>query len=314
MENINKKNSTFKTTIGGQALIEGIMMRGPSKISIAVRRPDGEIEVKTEETNSLDKKYKILTLPIIRGAYKLVESMIIGSKALTYSASFYDDTDKKKENFLDKKFKDKAEKIENAFALVVSFVIAILFFTVLPNFLASMFKNYISSTILLNLFEGLIRILIFLIYLSYTKKIADIKRVYMYHGAEHKSIHCYESREDLTVDNVMKFPRMHPRCGTSFIFMVLLISIVVLSFFGWPNPFMRIIIRIIALPLIAGISYEVNRIIGRSDLAIAKTLAYPGILIQKYFTVSEPDREQVEVALAALKEVLPRDGENDLWT
>lgn len=314
MENINKKNSTFKTTIGGQALIEGIMMRGPSKISIAVRRPDGEIEVKTEETNSLDKKYKILTLPIIRGAYKLVESMIIGSKALTYSASFYDDTDKKKENFLDKKFKDKAEKIENAFALVVSLVIAILFFTVLPNFLASMFKNYISSTILLNLFEGLIRILIFLIYLSYTKKIADIKRVYMYHGAEHKSIHCYESREDLTVDNVMKFSRMHPRCGTSFIFMVLLISIVVLSFFGWPNPFMRIIIRIIALPLIAGISYEVNRIIGRSDLAIAKILAYPGILIQKYFTVSEPDREQVEVALAALKEVLPRDGENDLWT
>ncbi|KXO17229.1 hypothetical protein HMPREF3189_00196 [Clostridiales bacterium KA00134] len=314
MENIDKKNSAFKTTIGGQALIEGIMMRGPSKISIAVRRPDGEIEVKTEETNSLDKKYKILTLPIIRGAYKLVESMIIGSKALTYSASFYDDTDKKKENFLDKKFKDKAEKIENAFALVVSFVIAILFFTVLPNFLASMFKNYISSTILLNLFEGLIRILIFLIYLSYTKKIADIKRVYMYHGAEHKSIHCYESREDLTVDNVMKFPRMHPRCGTSFIFMVLLISIVVLSFFGWPNPFMRIIIRIIALPLIAGISYEVNRIIGRSDLAIAKTLAYPGILIQKYFTVSEPDREQVEVAIAALKEVLPRDGENDLWT
>lgn len=314
MENIDKKNSAFKTTIGGQALIEGIMMRGPSKISIAVRRPDGEIEVKTEETNSLDKKYKILTLPIIRGAYKLVESMIIGSKALTYSASFYDDTDKKKENFLDKKFKDKAEKIENAFALIVSFVIAILFFTVLPNFLASMFKNYISSTILLNLFEGLIRILIFLIYLSYTKKIEDIKRVYMYHGAEHKSIHCYESREDLTVDNVMKFPRMHPRCGTSFIFMVLLISIVVLSFFGWPNPFMRIIIRIIALPLIAGISYEVNRIIGRSDLAIAKTLAYPGILIQKYFTVSEPDREQVEVALAALKEVLPRDGENDLWT
>lgn len=314
MENIDKKNSAFKTTIGGQALIEGIMMRGPSKISIAVRRPDGEIEVKTEETNSLDKKYKILTLPIIRGAYKLVESMIIGSKALTYSASFYDDTDKKKENFLDKKFKDKAEMIENAFALVVSFVIAILFFTVLPNFLASMFKNYISSTILLNLFEGLIRILIFLIYLSYTKKIADIKRVYMYHGAEHKSIHCYESREDLTVDNVMKFPRMHPRCGTSFIFMVLLISIVVISFFGWPNPFMRIIIRIIALPLIAGISYEVNRIIGRSDLAIAKTLAYPGILIQKYFTVSEPDREQVEVALAALKEVLPRDGENDLWT
>lgn len=302
--------SSFKTTIGGQALIEGIMMRGPEEISIAVRNPDNEIIIKNQEINSLEKKYKFLSLPIIRGAYRLIEAMVIGTKALTYSASFYDEEEV---GYLEKKYGEKGEKVATGLSVFASFIVAIVVFTLIPNLLATLIGKYVESTFVLNLIEGIVRIIIFLIYLEFTKKLEDIQRVFMYHGAEHKTIHCYENRLPLTVENVKKFPRMHPRCGTSFIFMVMVVSILVLSFFGWPNPVMRILIRILALPLIAGISYEINRVIGRSDSKIAKFFTKPGLFIQKHFTVLEPEDDQIEVAICALKEVIPKDGVSDLW-
>lgn len=306
----------FKTTIGGQALIEGVMMKGPSKTSVAVRKPNKEIELKVEQNSSLSDKYKILNLPIIRGAFKLIEAMVVGVKALTFSASFFEeeeDNKGKKDTISNKIFKDKAEDVEMFLTIVFSFAMAIVFFMALPSFAASFFKRYISNHIVLNLIEGLLRIIIFLVYLYYVTKIDDIKRVFEYHGAEHKSIHCYESGEELTVENVLKYPRMHPRCGTSFLFMVLIVSIFTLSFFGWPSPLMRVVTRILMFPVIAGISYEINRVIGKSDSKVCKVLSYPGIQIQRLATVREPDADQVEVAIAALKAVVPQEGESDQW-
>lgn len=301
MEKIYNKNS-FKTTIGGQALIEGVMMKGPSKTAMVVRKPDGQIQIKTENNRDLSKKYKILKLPIIRGAYRLIDAMVIGVRALNYSASFYDEEENKKSN-----------KLQEVGSVIFSLVIAILFFMILPSTLAGFFKKFINNSVILNLIEGLIRLIIFFTYLFFISKLEDIKRVFMYHGSEHRTIHCYEAKKELTVENVQSFPIVHPRCGTSFLFMVMIISILVLSFFGWPNILLRFITRILAFPLIAGISYEINCFIGKSDSRIAKVLSIPGLAIQKYFTVKEPTDDMVEVAISSLKEVLPKEGESDLW-
>lgn len=301
MEKIYNKNS-FKTTIGGQALIEGVMMKGPSKTAMVVRKPDGQIQIKTENNRDLSKKYKILKLPIIRGAYRLIDAMVIGVRALNYSASFYDEEENKKSN-----------KLQEVGSVIFSLVIAILFFMILPSTLAGFFKKFINNSVILNLIEGIIRLIIFFTYLFFISKLEDIKRVFMYHGSEHRTIHCYEAKKELTVENVQSFPIVHPRCGTSFLFMVMIISILVLSFFGWPNILLRFITRILAFPLIAGISYEINRFIGKSDSRIAKVLSIPGLAIQKYFTVKEPTDDMVEVAISSLKEVLPKEGESDLW-
>ncbi|WP_036739895.1 DUF1385 domain-containing protein [Peptoniphilus sp. BV3C26] len=301
MEKIYNKNS-FKTTIGGQALIEGVMMKGPSKTAMVVRKPDGQIQIKTENNRDLSKKYKILKLPIIRGAYRLIDAMVIGVRALNYSASFYDEEENKKSN-----------KLQEVGSVIFSLVIAILFFMILPSTLAGFFKKFINNSVILNLIEGLIRLIIFFTYLFFISKLEDIKRVFMYHGSEHRTIHCYEAKKELTVENVQSFPIVHPRCGTSFLFMVMIISILVLSFFGWPNLILRFFTRILAFPLIAGISYEINRFIGKSDSRIAKVLSIPGLAIQKYFTVKEPTDDMVEVAISSLKEVLPKEGESDLW-
>ena len=301
MEKIYNKNS-FKTTIGGQALIEGVMMKGPSKTAMAVRKPDGQIQIKRENNRDLSKKYKILKLPIIRGAYRLIDAMITGVRALNYSASFYEEENHNKSN-----------KVKEIGSVIFSLGVAILFFMILPSTLAGFFKKFINNSILLNLIEGLIRLIIFFTYLFFISKLEDIKRVFMYHGSEHRTIHCYEAKKELTVENVQSFPIVHPRCGTSFLFMVMIISILVLSFFGWPNLILRFFTRILAFPLIAGISYEINRIIGKSDSEIAKVLSIPGLAIQKYFTVKEPTDDMVEVGILSLKEVLPQAGESDLW-
>ncbi len=310
------KKEKFKTTIGGQALIEGVMMKGPSKIAIAVRKPNKEIELKVEKLKDLSDKYSVLKLPIIRGAFKLIDAMVTGVNALTYSASFWDDEEENKseDSFFNKMFGENSEKVSMALTVVFSFVIAALFFMILPSITAGFLKNIVKSTILLNLIEGLIRLVVFGIYLYYVSKLEDIRRVFEYHGSEHKSISCYEAGEELTVENVRKYPIVHPRCGTSFLFMVMMISIVVLSFFGWPDPLMRIVTRIVALPVIAGISYEVNRIIGKSDTKLCKILAKPGMKIQSLATVREPDDSMIEVAITSLKAVIPDEGETDLWT
>jgi uncharacterized protein YqhQ len=184
---------------------------------------------------------------------------------------------------------------------------------ILPNFITSLVKGNITNSVILNLVEGLIRIIVFLIYVVWVAKLDDVRRVFEYHGAEHKTIHCYEHGDDLTVENVKKYSILHPRCGTSFLFMVMIVSILVLSFFGWPNPVLRVVIRIVMFPVIAGISYEINRLIGKSDSSLAYYLSYPGLMIQKFATVKEPDDEQIEVAIKSLIAVIPEDREADQW-
>lgn len=311
----SKISPKHKTSIGGQALIEGVMMRGPKDVSIAVRKPNKEIELKVDKLNTLAMRHKILGLPFIRGVVGLVEALSIGTKALMYSAEFYEEEEQEstKETLTKKIFKDKAQDVEMFMALLVSIVLAIGIFMVLPSLITNFVKMRIENTILLNLVEGLIRIIIFLIYVIWISKLEDIRRVFEYHGAEHKSIHCYENEEELTVENVKKYPILHPRCGTSFLFMVMIISIFVLSFFGWPNPIKRVLIRIIMFPVIAGISYEINRLIGRSSSSFCYYLSFPGLMIQKLATVREPDAEQIEVAIRALEAVIPTNREEDKW-
>lgn len=315
MKKETEQNPKHKTSIGGQALIEGVMMRGPKSIATAVRKPDGEIELKIEDLNTLAMRYSFFKLPFIRGIVGIVESMIIGTKELMYSAEFYeeDEVDNQKESWTQRVFKDKANDVEMAFAVITSVVLSFGIFMILPNILTSFFSKIVDNHIILNLIEGIIRVIIFFIYVIWISKLDDIRRVFEYHGAEHKSIHCYENELELTVENVKKFPILHGRCGTSFLFMVMIVSIFVLSFFGWPNPLQRIIIRVLMFPVIAGISYEINRIIGRSSSKLCYVLSYPGLMIQKLATVREPDGEQIEVAIAALKAVMPENREEDKW-
>lgn len=314
------KNMKLKrTSIGGQALIEGVMMKGPDKTAIAVRKPDNDIELKVENNKSLSMKHKIFSLPFVRGMIGLIDALLIGTKALLYSAEFFEDEIPKDKNGNPKKtitqkiFKDKAQDVEMILAVIISLTLTIGIFMVLPSFLTNLLKDRIDSVFGLNLMEGILRISIFLIYIVWIAKLDDVKRVFQYHGAEHKSIHCYENGMDLTVENVKKFPVLHPRCGTSFLFMVMIVSILVLSVFGWPNPIVRVLTRISMFPIIAGITYEINRLIGRSDNKISYALSYPGLMIQKYATVKEPDDSQILVAIESLKAVIPDNKEADLW-
>jgi len=302
------------TTIGGQALIEGILMRGPKDVAIAVRKPDNEIILKKVKLNTLGMRYKFFRLPLIRGVVGLVESMAFGIKALLYSSEFFKiEEEKSKPTIFDRIFKDKAEDAEIVFTLLTSLVLAVGLFIILPTFLTNFFKARIDNSILLNLVEGLIRIVLFLVYVISVSRMDDMKRVFQYHGAEHKTIHCYENGDELTVENVKKYPILHPRCGTSFLFMVMIVSILLLSFFGWPNPLERFLIRLTMLPIIAGISYEINRLIGKSNSKLAYYISYPGLLLQKIATVREPDESQIEVAIEALNAVLTGNKEEDLW-
>lgn len=312
-----KRKPKHATTIGGQALIEGVMMKGPKDIAIAVRKPDNQIELKKEAINTLSTKYKFLKWPFIRGVVGLIEAMVIGVQSLMYSAQFYEEEEVtepgKIDKFFEKVFKDKAENAAMYISVFISMMIAIVVFMLGPTFITNLIKKSIEAPILLNLIEGFIRILMFLVYVVAISKMKDIQRVFQYHGAEHKTIHCYEHEEELNVENVKKYPILHPRCGTSFIFMVMIISILVFSFFGWPNPLKRFLIRVVMLPVVAGISYEINRIIGRSNSRLAYILSYPGLLIQKIATTREPDGSQIEVAIEALKGVLVDDKEADRW-
>lgn len=311
----DKMNKVKKTSIGGQALIEGIMMKGPEKIATAVRKPDGEIIVKESEINQIFKN-KFFKLPIIRGSFVLIDSLVTGVKELMYSAEFYGEEYEEDalDKFLKKIFKDKADT-----AIVYASVIIALFFSVGifilgPTLLTNILKDLIQSNLLLNLAEGIIRVLLFVLYVYFISKLNDIKRVFMYHGAEHKTIYCYENNEELTVENVRKYSTLHPRCGTSFMINVMIISILVFSFFGWPNPLMRLVIRLAMLPVIAGLSYELNRFVGKceGENLFTKIITYPGFQIQK-ITTAEPDDSMIEVAIKAMERVIPQDGVDDTW-
>jgi len=315
MSDNNNISSIRKTSIGGQALIEGIMMKGPDKIATAIRKPDGEIIIRKSNIRPIFK-HKFFKLPIIRGSFVLIDSLVSGVKELMYSAEFYGEGYEEDaiDKFLKKVFKEKADTA----IIYVSVILALLFsvgiFILGPSFLTNFLKDIVKNTFLLNLIEGVIRVGLFVLYVFLISKLDDIKRVFMYHGSEHKTIHCYEHMEELTVENVRKYSTLHPRCGTSFMVNVLLISIIVFSFFGWPNPVMRVVIRLATLPLIAGLSYELNKYVGRceSENIFTKIITYPGFLIQK-ITTSEPDDSMIEVAIAAMKEVIPQNGEDDKW-
>ncbi len=324
MEN---KQQCHITSIGGQAVIEGVMMRGPKEIATAVRTPDGEIVVDKKPVSSITQKLKFLKFPVLRGVVSFIESLIIGTKALMYSAEFFDieeEEDKKKKETMTEEDKKKLEKKESRMknvAIYSSVVFALIFgvalFMLLPGFLVDLVRKLIptdftGANIVATLVEGIVRITIFLVYVSLVSKMQDIRRVFEYHGAEHKTIFCYESGEELTVENARKFSRLHPRCGTSFLLIVMVVSIILFSFISWENMWMRLGIRLLLLPVVAGISYEVIKLAGRSKSKIMRVVSLPGMWLQK-ITTREPDDSQLEVAIASLQAVLTENREDDKW-
>ena len=298
-----------KTSIGGQAVIEGVMMKGPEDIAIAVRKPDGEIALSKEKLKSSRKS--ISKIPIVRGVFAFVDALVIGVKALSFSAEFFEEEEEDKDK-KPSKWDDFLEKNMVVIAVFLSILFSTGLFILLPTFVVSFLGGVTKTPLLMNLMEGLIRITIFIGYIAAISGMKDIKRVFEYHGAEHKSIFCYESGEELVVENVRKHKRLHPRCGTSFLFIVMIVSILLFSFFRWPNLLVRLVTRIALLPLVAGISYEIIKWAGRSDSKLVCAISAPGLWLQK-ITTREPDDSQIEVAIEALKNVLVEDGEADLW-
>lgn len=303
-----------KTTIGGQALLEGILMRGPENTRIVVRKPDKELEIKDDPIGT-DKKNPIAKIPFIRGVVNFWDSMKYGMSALNYSASFFDEEEEelsKAEKWLNNKLgKEKFDKLLLTVATVIGVAMPVVLFIFLPTILAGFFES-IESNLLRNLVEGLLRVTLFLAFVIITSKQSDVRRTYMYHGAEHKTIYCYEKGLPLTVDNVRKQSCHHPRCGTSFMFVVMIISILVFSFFQWTNPVVRVLMRLALLPVVVGISYEFNRFVGRHDNWLTNLLRAPGMFLQNFTTV-EPDDSMIEVAIAAIEGVIPENKEKDNW-
>lgn len=306
-----------KTTIGGQALIEGLLMMGPENIAIAVRKPDGEIVI---DKKPLPRKMAITKVPFVRGSINLFRQMIVGVKALMYSAEFVEMEDEQEQKpskvdaFIEKVFKEKGKDAVIYASVIFALALSIGLFILLPNLLASLLRleKTGSGVVLYNLFEGVIRILIFFGYVYLATLLNDIKRVWQYHGAEHKTIHCYEHEEELTVENVRKYSTKHPRCGTSFLFLVMIISIIMFSFLGWHNPLVNALLRILLIPVVAGVAYEVLRFAGRhSEWLVMKVISAPGMMFQ-LLTTREPDDSQIEVAIEAMKNVMVEDG-TDKW-
>jgi uncharacterized protein YqhQ len=303
-------SSTKKPSVGGEALLEGVMMRGPDKMAIAIRKPDGEIIVETNPVTPASQKSKITRLPVVRGAISMVDSMVVGIKAIMYSAEFIEIEDDVKTDEPEK----PAKKMSDAwliFAVIIGLIFGIGLFMVIP-YAISRLPEWIggstvvvsaSTTTLMNLAEGVVRIVLFVLYIMLISRIKDVSRVFQYHGAEHKSIFCYESGQDLTVENARRFTTRHPRCGTAFLFIVMLISILVFSIIGKPTIWLNITLRIVLIPLIAGLAYEVIKFSGRNDSIVMKIVSAPGLWMQR-FTTREPDDGQLEVALAALKNVV----------
>lgn len=313
MNIINAQNVQTKIkpkSVGGQAVIEGVMMKGVDSIAIAVRKPDGEIVLKKQELKSNRKT--ISKIPVLRGVFAFFDSMVLGVQSLMYSAEFFEEDDPKakdkKPNALDRFM--EANFIWISVLLSISFTV--LLFILLPTVLVNVFEKWTENTIILNLIEGVVRIGIFVLYITAISGMKDIKRVFEYHGAEHKTIFCYEYGEELTVENVKKHSRLHPRCGTSFLFIVMIVSILMFSMFEWSSLLYRIAVRLALLPIVAGISYEFIKWAGKSTSKFACTMSKPGMWLQK-ITTREPDDSQIEVAIMALKNVLVKDTEADNW-
>ncbi|MGL5152567.1 MAG: peptide chain release factor N(5)-glutamine methyltransferase [Clostridium sp.] len=289
-----------KCDVGGQALIEGVMMRGSKGLASAVRTQDGTIEIKVDRVVPITKRKKILNIPFLRGIFVLVDSLIVGMKALNYSAEFFEDTEPSKfEDWLRGKFGDKSNDVIMGIALTFSMILAVGLFFGIPTLIASLFSKFGLSNISLNLIEAVIRVLMLVCYIYGISMLEDIYRTFQYHGAEHKTIFCYENEEELTVENVKKHSRFHPRCGTNFLFLIMFISIIVFSFTGWGSFGERLVMRILLLPVVSGITYEVIKWLGKTDNKLARIISYPGMKLQE-LTTKEPDEEQIEVAIEAL--------------
>lgn len=289
--------------MGGQAVIEGVMMRGSKSLATAVRTPKGNIEIDYKDNKPITKKHPILNIPFLRGFFVLIDSMKIGMESLNYSATFLDDEDEEPTKFelwLEKKLGKKANDVIIGFTMIVSFIFSIGLFVALPTGIASVFKNMGASHVVLNLIEAFIRIGILILYMYVISKMKDIYRLFQYHGAEHKTIFCYEAMEELTVENVRKQPRLHPRCGTNFMFLIMFVSIIIFSCTGWGGMLERLVLRIILIPIVTGISYELIKWLGKNDGKLSKIIAYPGLKLQ-LLTTKEPDDSQIEVAIASLK-------------
>ncbi len=293
--------------IGGQAVIEGIMMMNRDDYAVAVRRPDGEIEVKKDKYESITKKARLLRLPFIRGVFRFADSMILGMRTLTYSASFFEDDEEEEEpgrleKFLDRVFGEKLESAIMSVVMVCSFLLAIAIFMVLPLLIANFFRKFITSENVLAILEGCIRIAIFILYIKLVSRMDEIRRTFMYHGAEHKCINCLEHGYTLTVEHVRNSSKEHKRCGTSFILIVMVISILFFMVVRVDGVFLRIASRIVMIPVIAGISYEVLQLAGRSNSKFMDLVSRPGMWMQG-LTTSEPDDSMIEVAIAATEAV-----------
>ena len=294
-----------KGTLGGQAVIEGVMMKGPDSYSVAVRKPDKKIEVKLHQYESFGDRHKFAKVPFIRGVVSFVESLVVGMKTLSYSSSFYDEdeVETKADRLFKDIFKEKAESVILGFTILLSVVIAVALFMLLPAAIAEILGKWISSHVLVAVIEGIIRLLIFLIYVVLISQMEDIKRVFMYHGAEHKTINCYESGDDLTPENVAKHSRYHKRCGTSFLFIVMIVSIFVFMFITAKQMWLRFLLRLVLIPVVAGISYEFIRLAGRSENPVVNALSKPGLWVQK-LTTKEPKEEMIQVAIISVEAVL----------
>ena len=291
--------------IGGQAVLEGVMMKNKEKYAVAVRKPDGEIEVEVETYQGLAHGSKFKELPFIRGIFNFLDSLILGTRALNYSASFYEEEEGKETKFdkaMDKMSGGNGEKLLSGIVTVISIMLAVGIFIVLPYFISSLFESFIRNRSLMAIIEGVIRIALFLLYVWGISAMKDIRRLYQYHGAEHKCINCIEKGRPLTVHNVMRSSRLHKRCGTSFIFFVMLVSIVLFFFIQVDNVAEKVILRILLMPVVAGISYEIIRLAGRTDNVFIKILSAPGMWIQR-MTTREPEESMAEVAIASVEAV-----------
>jgi uncharacterized protein YqhQ len=300
----NMKNACKSSGIGGQAVLEGIMMKNQEVYSIGVRRPDGEIEVNLSTHEGIGNK-KLKKVPLIRGVINFVDSLVLGMKCLTFSASFYDEEEaqpSKADEVVQKIFKDKAEKVVMGVTVAFSIVMAVAIFMVLPYYLADIFRRYIVSDTVLAVVEGAIRLLLFITYVLLISLMRDIQRVFQYHGAEHKCINCIEKGLELKVENVRKSSKHHKRCGTSFMLIVMVISIIFFIFIRVESPILRVVYRVALVPVIAGVSYEFIRLAGNTDNLIIRILSLPGMWLQS-LTTKEPDDDMIEVAIAAVEAV-----------
>ncbi len=290
------------SNIGGQAVLEGIMMRNGGKYSVAVRKTDGEIAVDVQEYHSVIPWKTPLKIPFVRGIFNFVDSLVLGMKTLMFSASFFEDEEEETLTGAEAEKREKREKLFMNLTVVLAIVIAVVLFMVLPYFLSSFVEKYTSSRAAMTIFEGVIRVAIFLLYVFLISRTNDIKRTFMYHGAEHKCINCIEHGLELNVENVRKSSKQHKRCGTSFLFFVMIVSIIFCFFITAESQVARVLIRIALLPVIAGVSYEIIRLAGNSDNVVINALSQPGMWVQN-MTTKEPDDSMIEVGIRAVEEV-----------